>query len=107
MEHKHIIRNTFHDLQVGLMSPVIHHQFQLIPGVYLDLIRRCSAHTCLGHCVCSPRNSYCALNGNSCQDVSIGKSKIVLKGCRLLFFIIKKSDISICHINLQKISWIL
>jgi hypothetical protein len=29
MEHKHIIRNTFHDFQVGLISPVIHHQFQL------------------------------------------------------------------------------
>ncbi|XP_052095905.1 uncharacterized protein LOC127731087 [Mytilus californianus] len=56
--------------QVGLWSSMIHSQFQLIPGGFLDLTRRCSAHTCIGHCVCSSRNSHCASNGDACNDIS-------------------------------------
>ncbi|CAC5401969.1 unnamed protein product [Mytilus coruscus] len=56
--------------QVGLWSSMIHSQFQLIPGGFLDLIRRCSAHTCIGHCVCSSRNLHCASNGDACNDIS-------------------------------------
>ncbi|CAG2198380.1 unnamed protein product [Mytilus edulis] len=56
--------------KVGLKSPMIHHKFHLIPGGYLDLIRRCTAQTCLGHCVCSPNAKRCHLIGNACTDVS-------------------------------------
>ncbi|XP_052095904.1 uncharacterized protein LOC127731085 [Mytilus californianus] len=65
--------------QVGLWSSMIHSQFQLIPGGFLDLIRRCSAHTCIGHCVCSPRNSHCALNGDACNDISKVNSNTLLE----------------------------
>lgn len=51
---------------------MIHYKFQLIPGSYLDLIRRCTALTCLGHCICSPKYKRCHLNGDVCADVTTG-----------------------------------
>lgn len=52
---------------------MIHHKFHLIPGGYLELIRRCTAQTCLGHCVCSPNAKRCHLIENACTDVSAGR----------------------------------
>jgi len=51
---------------------MIHSQFKLVPGGSLELIRRCSAVTCLGHCVCAAQSQRCSLNGNKCKDVTKG-----------------------------------
>ncbi|XP_076075242.1 uncharacterized protein LOC143046127 [Mytilus galloprovincialis] len=56
--------------KVGLCSYMIHYQFQLVSGGYLDLLRRCTPLTCLGHCVCSSLGARCHPNGDSCSDVS-------------------------------------
>ncbi|XP_052082956.1 uncharacterized protein LOC127720416 [Mytilus californianus] len=53
---------------VGLRSDMIHNQFNLIPGGSLELIRRCSSRTCLGHCVCAPKDKRCPIKGDSCID---------------------------------------
>lgn len=58
--------------QVGLSSYMIHYQFQLVSGGYLDLLRRCTSLTCLGHCVCSSLGARCHPNGDFCSDVSAG-----------------------------------
>ncbi|CAG2242538.1 unnamed protein product [Mytilus edulis] len=54
--------------KVGLSSDTIHSQFHLIPGGSLELIRRCSSQTCLGHCICAPKDKRCPLKGDSCID---------------------------------------
>ena len=51
---------------------MIHSQFRLVPGGSLELIRRCTAVTCLGHCVCAAQGKRCSLNGNKCNDVTKG-----------------------------------
>jgi hypothetical protein len=51
---------------------MIHSQFRLVPGGALELIRRCTAVTCLGHCVCAAQGKRCSLNGNKCNDVTKG-----------------------------------
>jgi hypothetical protein len=51
---------------------MIHSQFRLVPGGSLELIRRCIAVTCLGHCVCAAQGKRCSLNGNKCNDVTKG-----------------------------------
>ncbi|CAC5375361.1 unnamed protein product [Mytilus coruscus] len=56
--------------KVGLSSSLVHYQFQLVSGGYLDLLRRCAPLTCLGHCVCSSLGARCHPNGNACTDVS-------------------------------------
>ncbi|CAG2197001.1 unnamed protein product [Mytilus edulis] len=56
--------------KVGLSSYMIHYQFQLVSGGYLDLLRRCTPLTCLGHCVCSSLGARCHPNGDFCSDVS-------------------------------------
>ncbi|XP_076085163.1 uncharacterized protein LOC143055975 isoform X1 [Mytilus galloprovincialis] len=54
--------------KVGLQSDMIHNQFRLIPGGSLELIRRCSSSTCLGHCVCAPKNQRCPIEESPCVD---------------------------------------
>ncbi|VDH98686.1 Hypothetical predicted protein, partial [Mytilus galloprovincialis] len=54
--------------KVGLQSDMIHNQFRLIPGGSLELIRRCSSNTCLGHCVCAPKDQRCPIEGSPCED---------------------------------------
>ncbi|XP_069133969.1 uncharacterized protein [Argopecten irradians] len=44
---------------VGLRSPIIHSMFRMIPGGGLELVRRCDAYSCLGHCVCAPQDNVC------------------------------------------------
>ncbi|XP_052067298.1 uncharacterized protein LOC127706680 [Mytilus californianus] len=57
---------------VGMRSKLIHSAFTKVPGGPLDLIRRCDAMSCDGHCVCAPQDQKCPLNPNliSCNDVS-------------------------------------
>ncbi|XP_063408922.1 uncharacterized protein LOC134692402 [Mytilus trossulus] len=56
--------------KVGLQSDMIHSQFRLIPGGSLELIRRCSSSTCLGHCVCAPKDQRCPIEESSCVDTT-------------------------------------
>ena len=59
-------------IQVGLRSMMIHSQFKLVPGGSLELIRRCLAVSCKGHCVCAAQGKRCSLKGIKCQDISKG-----------------------------------
>ncbi|XP_076075248.1 uncharacterized protein LOC143046131 isoform X2 [Mytilus galloprovincialis] len=68
--YDHVFISVWAVNKVGLRSSMIHYKFQLIPGSYLDLIRRCTALTCLGHCICSPKYKRCHLNGDVCADVT-------------------------------------
>ncbi|KAL3843250.1 hypothetical protein ACJMK2_021192 [Sinanodonta woodiana] len=54
----------------GLRSPMLHSLFRLHYGGLMELVRRCSAHTCLGHCVCAPQEGKCDLNGAQCINIS-------------------------------------
>ncbi|OPL21604.1 hypothetical protein AM593_02328, partial [Mytilus galloprovincialis] len=47
---------------------MIHNQFRLIPGGSLELIRRCSSSSCLGHCVCAPKDQRCPIEKSPCVD---------------------------------------
>ncbi|WAR05117.1 hypothetical protein MAR_020486 [Mya arenaria] len=47
---------------VGLHSPILHAQFNLLFGGILSMVRRCEAETCLGHCVCAPVPEKCHFN---------------------------------------------
>lgn len=68
-------------MQVGLSSPMIHSQFRLVPGGSLELVRRCTAKTCFGHCVCSTQDGRCALDDKQCHDVSKGMNNIFFISC--------------------------
>ncbi|KAK3099491.1 hypothetical protein FSP39_005250, partial [Pinctada imbricata] len=57
--------------KAGLSSPVIHSQFKKIPAGALSLVRRCTAITCEGHCVCGAQDKLCQLNGAACNDVTL------------------------------------
>ena len=61
--------------QVGLESEIVHSQFLLVLGGDLQLIRRCSSHTCHGHCVCAAQDLKCAtdLEVRSCVNKSGSK----------------------------------
>ncbi|VDI13269.1 Hypothetical predicted protein, partial [Mytilus galloprovincialis] len=67
---EHIYVSVWAVNKVGLSSPMIHSQFRLVPGGSLELVRRCTAKTCLGHCVCSTQDGRCALEDKQCHDVS-------------------------------------
>ncbi|XP_063415906.1 uncharacterized protein LOC134697555 [Mytilus trossulus] len=58
--------------KVGLRSQMIHSAFKKTPPSYLDLVRRCDAISCEGHCVCSPQDQKCPFNPSlgNCTDVS-------------------------------------
>ncbi|XP_071123054.1 uncharacterized protein [Mytilus edulis] len=60
---------------VGIRSKLVHSAFSKVPGGPLDLIRRCDAMSCDGHCVCAPQDQKCPLNPSlgSCNDVSTSK----------------------------------
>ena len=67
---------------------MIHSQFRLVPGGALELIRRCTAVTCLGHCVCAAQGKRCSLNGNKCNDVTKGICSFCFCYCLLFCFIV-------------------
>ena len=59
--------------QAGLQSPVLHGLFIAIPsGVntgILELERRCSILSCVGHCMCAPHGFHgCDNTEGSCTD---------------------------------------
>ncbi|KAL5007590.1 hypothetical protein ScPMuIL_016396 [Solemya velum] len=58
---EHVFVSVWAVNKVGLSSPVIHSQFHLVAGGRLELVRRCSGATCLGHCVCAPQDEVCPL----------------------------------------------
>ncbi|KAK3100189.1 hypothetical protein FSP39_015958 [Pinctada imbricata] len=64
--------------RAGLRSPVIHSQFEKIPGGALSLVRRCTAITCEGHCVCGAQDKLCQLNGAACSDVTSNNTNSLL-----------------------------
>ncbi|CAC5386461.1 unnamed protein product [Mytilus coruscus] len=58
--------------KVGLRSHMVHSAFTKTPPSSLDLMRRCDALSCEGHCVCAPQDQRCPYSptlGN-CTDVS-------------------------------------
>ncbi|XP_076113973.1 uncharacterized protein LOC143082259 [Mytilus galloprovincialis] len=65
---------------VGMRSKLIHSAFTKVPGGPLDLIRRCDAMSCDGHCVCAPQDQKCPLNPSlgSCNDVSTNNNNNLL-----------------------------
>ncbi|CAC5370733.1 unnamed protein product [Mytilus coruscus] len=58
--------------KVGLRSHLIHSAFRKTPPSSLDLIRRCDALSCEGHCICAPQDQRCPYSPTmaSCTDVS-------------------------------------
>jgi hypothetical protein len=72
---KKFIRFIFKYLQVGLRSDMIHSAFNLIPGGVLDLVRRCEAMSCDGHCACAPQDQKCqySVTLGNCTNVSAGR----------------------------------
>ncbi|CAC5407073.1 unnamed protein product [Mytilus coruscus] len=64
---EHVFVSVWAVNQNGLPSRMIHSQFKLVP-VVLELIRRCSAVTCHGHCVCAAQGQRCSKR--SCNDVT-------------------------------------
>ncbi|XP_076113983.1 uncharacterized protein LOC143082268 [Mytilus galloprovincialis] len=65
---EHVFVSVFAVNQIGLPSRMIHSQFKLVPGGSLELIRRCSAVTCQGHCVCAAQGQRCSKR--ACNDVT-------------------------------------
>lgn len=61
--------------QVGLRSEMIHSAFTKTPPTTLDLVRRCDALSCEGHCVCAPQDQKCPYQPSlgSCVDISTSK----------------------------------
>lgn len=62
-------------LKVGLRSHLVHSAFKKTPPKSLDLIRRCDALSCEGHCICAPQDQRCpdSLTIGVCNDVSDSK----------------------------------
>ncbi|CAH1242631.1 Hypp6913 [Branchiostoma lanceolatum] len=59
---------------VGLNSDVAHATFEAVPsnptsGI-LDLVRRCEAQSCQGHCTCAPSNQRCQPLNAACNNVT-------------------------------------
>ncbi|XP_078573997.1 uncharacterized protein LOC144860568 isoform X2 [Branchiostoma floridae x Branchiostoma japonicum] len=59
---------------VGLNGDVAHATFETVPsnptsGV-LDLVRRCEAQSCQGHCTCAPSNQKCQPLNTGCNEVT-------------------------------------
>ncbi|XP_078575732.1 uncharacterized protein LOC144861635 [Branchiostoma floridae x Branchiostoma japonicum] len=59
---------------VGLNGDVAHATFETVPsnptsGI-LDLVRRCEAQSCQGHCTCAPSNQKCQPLNAACNDVT-------------------------------------
>ncbi|XP_035698708.1 uncharacterized protein LOC118431573 [Branchiostoma floridae] len=59
---------------VGLNGDVAHATFETVPsnptsGV-LDLVRRCEAQSCQGHCTCAPSNQKCQPLSAACNEVT-------------------------------------
>ncbi|KAL3841826.1 hypothetical protein ACJMK2_019925 [Sinanodonta woodiana] len=70
--------------KVGFSSPVLHHAFRLVFGGVMELVRRCSAFSCVGHCVCAPEDKICS-NPQPCTDKSaVKKTEIKVMDVRNL-----------------------
>ncbi|XP_076117799.1 uncharacterized protein LOC143085385 [Mytilus galloprovincialis] len=76
--------------KVGLRSQMIHSAFKKTPPSYLDLVRRCDAISCEGHCVCSPQDRKCPFNPSlgNCTDVSDG----VFSGTQYTLLLVKDTN---------------
>ncbi|KAI8519528.1 hypothetical protein Bbelb_027850, partial [Branchiostoma belcheri] len=59
---------------VGLNSGVAHGTFEAVrsnpTSGLLDLVRRCDAQSCQGHCTCAPSNQQCQPLNTACNDVT-------------------------------------
>ena len=49
-------------LQAGLKSAIIHSKFRKEAGGPLQLVRRCEAYTCEGHCTCAAQDKMCPIS---------------------------------------------
>ncbi|XP_064635756.1 uncharacterized protein LOC135492940 [Lineus longissimus] len=58
----------------GLESRYIMNEFKAVPGGHLNLMRRCTAQSCEGDCVCAVEDQRCADRLGSCVDQSAGTS---------------------------------
>ncbi|KAK3083351.1 hypothetical protein FSP39_020593 [Pinctada imbricata] len=59
--------------KAGLSSSIIHNQFTKAADGSLVLVRRCSAHTCDGHCVCAPQDQRCPIT-TTCNNDTAARS---------------------------------
>ncbi|CAH1242187.1 Hypp6494 [Branchiostoma lanceolatum] len=63
-------------MEVGLRSRSAHSAFTVVPAGNstsgsLELVRRCDAHSCLGHCTCAPVGQTCAVPvDNPCSNLN-------------------------------------
>ncbi|CAC5386462.1 unnamed protein product [Mytilus coruscus] len=76
--------------KVGLRSHMVHSAFTKTPPSSLDLMRRCDALSCEGHCVCAPQDQRCPYSptlGN-CTDVSDS----VFSGTQYTLFLVKDTN---------------
>lgn len=64
---------------------MIHSAFTISPGGALDLIRRCEAMSCEGHCICAPQDQQCPYSASlgSCNDIS--SSKLSSNQCEVYY----------------------
>ena len=73
LEHCNCIFGILIYSQAGLQSTVLHGLVIAIPsggntGI-LELERRCSVLSCVGHCMCAPHGFHgCDITGNTCTD---------------------------------------
>ncbi|XP_064631667.1 uncharacterized protein LOC135489960 [Lineus longissimus] len=51
----------------GLLSTPSHSLFELLPGGMVSIVRRCTAHSCLGHCICAPHDQVCHYADRTCS----------------------------------------
>ncbi|XP_078322971.1 uncharacterized protein LOC111122905 [Crassostrea virginica] len=78
-EIQHLFVSMWAVNKAGLSSALIHSQFLEVPGGTLFLVRRCSATTCEGHCVCAPQDQVCHVNGSLCNDISKHNTNTLLQ----------------------------
>ncbi|CAG2233138.1 unnamed protein product [Mytilus edulis] len=76
--------------KVGLRSHMIHSAFTKTPPSSLELMRRCDALSCEGHCVCAPQDQKCPYSQTlgSCID----KSDSVFSGTQYTLLLVKDTN---------------
>ncbi|XP_078621331.1 uncharacterized protein LOC144887808 [Branchiostoma floridae x Branchiostoma japonicum] len=59
--------------EVGLRGSASHEAFNLVSSAadrgFLSLVRRCVAHTCIGHCICASQDQLCT-STQSCTNIT-------------------------------------
>ncbi|XP_078700910.1 uncharacterized protein LOC144927390 [Branchiostoma floridae x Branchiostoma belcheri] len=66
---------------VGMRAPASHEAFSLVSSAadrgFLSLVRRCQAHTCIGHCTCASQDQLCTAT-QTCNDITTGNPNTLI-----------------------------